>query len=1256
MLLKIVYREEKLYMKFKLGMKKAFLMSAIALLSAGVAFHDTAYTENNVVHASNTRYLRSQERPREVTPSNWNNRLGYTVSNVSEAEGLGPLYESGRFLIYGVDTDNTRINSNRELEIAGWSFLYNYTHSISGNNYATYIVLKNSDNPNDVLIYKGQQETSNITGYFIWGANNPTRRCSLNDSGLDSPVSLADSPNACYQDARNTAFNVRIPLDEVFSPGNEHKEYDMYIVTSVGGENNRIIYQKLSMGANQTRNFDGTYNRGTAVMYGGDSPSSVRVRSHDLLRFRFPHHLGFHVHTAAQDESMTELASYFSNNSNYGILRSYTRDSLYAMNSRNTMLSTANPDLVPRWANILVRRYRSWDEFDSSQARHFNRGLHNVVGRARIDGMVLTEIRQANNNSNRAWTNPAYLDNLGQQATLSYNLTHKKFNVNFMQLSDSSRNIAPSVVREVSSGSTYTIGTNNFATRIGSDGRLYHRIHSGSNINRQFNLSSQPSDVNLYYERVVSVPVRFRDSQTGNTLQQNTININAGDSRTFNYSAGNTLNIGGNVYRIADNVNTTRTFSTGLSTSQFAALGEPIDVYVEAQSEIALNIRHVGVDVNHNIIRNFSMHSFSNIRTYPSDDPIRARLRAAGVDVNIPSVVDFTNSQHENRSPAMVSGNWFYTGKGIKVNGTEILEHDMGDSMNDGYDDLLIDADSDDVEVTFYYMQEIDDPSTPGIEFEGGTPRSAGEFNWFLTKPIANPNIASSSYDSIVELNNTVKLTGTEAANAYAYRSGLSEIRVGGEVVAANVDNRIHYNIPRARQLIQESYGNGVSPAQTRRVIAENDTIVTNPRSERDFMRRDVHAELDSEKARDLKDEDVEMIFTYEFTNGFSHVYEPVDEFTYDGRVFKYQYSHTNTEWSPSITRTIRTNDSTTLNHNLDEVINFNDSDTHELVIGGRRVVTNGINAQVSLNPITETFRDNTLKNESKLDTQGRINMTGFFEYENNADSDGNETMDRVNTSTYVGNLGNFIHYRNGFNKYLVPEVEPQFRNVSSSDTKSKLNIDATVLDKLSEVNPSLLDDANYQIGLNISNAVTNPNAQMLVPNMSYLMLENSGFVVEAPLSVTTQSGREHYARNAYKDAFGEETDERLATNVTSNYYVPIDNESQLVAGESYNNTYLLEKAGLNDVTVVAQHEFEFGQYLLGSATQDSIVFGTQKSPLIEKGTGYSGQTVITPETKEQIKALNYDRNNRASEVRSADSLGFWNSMRGLLPSWNRHQ
>lgn len=94
-------------------------------------------------------------------------------------------------------------------------------------------------------------------------------------------------------------------------------------------------------------------------------------------------------------------------------------------------------------------------------------------------------------------------------------------------------------------------------------------------------------------------------------------------------------------------------------------------------------------------------------------------------------------------------------------------------------------------------------------------------------------------------------------------------------------------------------------------------------------------------------------------------------------------------------------------------------------------------------------------------------------------------------------------------------------------------------------------------------------------------------------------------------------------------YYIPIESDSPLKSKRIYENMILLQKMGLNDVTLLFGQRFEYDRYLMGSVVDDAYVIEQRDSIIpIEK---YPHSVTVTADDQKKL--------NQVTKGRSTDLL-----------------
>lgn len=1165
-------------------------------------------------------YTKSQKAPTAVTKSNWkNNRSEYYGSNKSPYQ----LDESGRLLLSGIYDELTDVVGT-SLHLEGWATTINYTH-MTGNNNATYIVMQNKANSNDVQIVKAKNKSSDLTRNWIWGrANTPSLRCTTQ---INLPLSwqvYGSSPSqrkGCYHDQKNIAFSLDINLETLFGNANANKQYNMYVVNSVG--EGHIVWKELIANLTKNNKYSGASNSGDVIFDADDNNNKAKIKKdYDV-----------YVRSSPYDSTGT--------NTTYTVK---SGDTLYALSLRYGVTvaeikswNGLRSDTIRVGQSLIVKKSGN----SNLTGQYFKKGEYTITNRRVVGGMTWLEL---SGHGLRGWITSNYVVDTGDAAVLRYNVTAQKLNVNYLSLENNAK-VANSTSKTVNSNTSINITSKDNLSLSGYNNDTYARIYKpdSADIKRTFNPNSAPKDIDLFYDNEETYTVQYKDAKTGKILKSDKKVIEAGQKNTDTIKKGTVVgNVDGKPFRTTADYKFNKDFSYqrngtsmgGVSLARHQTLNDTVTIPVETQEDVAIKIKHEGIDVNNNRVGTLYTDTVT-VKLYPS--------QSTTFKVGAKGTTQSGAINNLDRTTTMVNGKWFFSGRGVDTSGAKYLDPKTDVDITKGYDSFTINGNSADLEMSFYYMKEVANPSDTTHDVINDAIAIDGQLNWFLTKP-SNTTYA----ESYAEMNNHVDIKG----KSFAIRNGASTIDVGGSNKAIVKDAAIHYDTDFISATKKPKFvGNGASNTTVNQVISENGTKVTPVKYDK-FMDTYAETKLTPAQTRADKNKLVAQKYSLEYTNSYKDIYKPADNYSYGGHVFMYEYVSTEAVWGSKQKQvSTATRADHLLDHSIGETVELDlRTYTPNYVVGRKGSVTNVTTvATTTSGKTTERLRETSLVDKVTTDTQSKVGISGSLEYISQMNS---ANFAKGNSTSGFNNK--FIYNKGAYNAYIVPDVDENFRTVENSSTDGIEKYNTT---GMSTTTKNAVNNSNnkHQIGINaVGNyrvGSTTLEDVAINANNDYFVLNDTGMLIET--KKTTEVDVMNEVKPKYQALYGDITTDKITSYATNkakdSYYMPIDAKSSLRPNTEYTNSYVLSDVGLSELDVVIKDTFKFNSYLVGDV-QDNVKFNTQQEPLINKGAGYSNKTVITPETKDELKeAVNNRSTKKSSSVRNAQTGKLWNSVKGIL-------
>lgn len=1232
---------------------------------------------NNNGHQTvpNYYYALSMKAPTAITGSNWNKKASIYVNDPNGR------YESGKFLNYSLHEHLMSVSDkNNTLTLNGWAVQNNYTNT-NGTNNKTAIVAQDTVSKS-VVITNASNKAINPSSLYVYNSNNPgaqSLQCPAVDAYLDRPINFnrfGSSANTslvgCWHNFANAGFQASLNLETLFGAGKQNKIYNLYIANTTGTNAGRILHKPLSARQSVTRTysnsrFSGTVTfkaTGTNVLPNGQ----LDVIENDLLMRKYstgstvnanvnwvgssnvfkPGRYNITNTTVSPDNGT--LYYYLSGTGATAGYKGWAPQSLIDDAKNPAQLSFK----IDKWEKFQLNHvdYLSGAKIDKAPnvyTVYSNTGLGATSVTVRSStfnritdnkGVVWTLMPTSVVPENKDFTRTFNATNPPADATYKYSKIYKS-TVRYVNANTGQE--IRSEVKDIEFGKPLSYSYKNLGVVDGSNANFV--TYSG----KKYKFAG--TGISSYSGEFTSIGLsqKYKDDITkykNNATQSRTVttsNVASGvDDVIFYFYEPQTYNV--NHMRV-DSKNNFVT-STGAVTTDIAS----------ARMNIESNIYYTGDKVN--------MLAYG-IGNAGRDQPASfGRYFFAGKGKYQYGTV-YSNGAN------MASGKTNFTVP-LKRLATETTGTGRGSNAY------------------LFYRREITnpsgevtigtDPTTPTVPADKSNPGNGngtgvavnpnaylpsitGQYNWYLTKEnnvnsanwnkskLAMTNVASVGNNNVFAVKNVQNnlLVGGKTAYTSSYTGQTTDLYYGtsaqarkvnpeiGEGIATTSASKIQMKVPTTNGSTSASNVSSIYASRNYTNLVEK--VAMNSKI---YKGGTGGASNYNDTIGQVAGKGTTLTYqtTYDFTNRVRDNYVAKD--SYNGRIFSWAYSYSNPVFQASgkydykatsnVDHKVGEESTTPLKKAGDKLVskvgilrNYTNQGTNNAT----DTVNNGSANTVTLNEtITKVETINpTLKTQSKV--KAEENLT----YKNDITTNNRLSTRGQTKETFVGYKDSFNGFtynatNTGYNKYLVQDVDFNFRNVNGSVTSPNMG-------KVSATGTTTLESGyNYQMGVKVDNLAKLPlgtTTQTVKLNLDnqYGVLSDSGLLIERLRGQALDSSNADYYKTVTQNAFGKayeiSSSDKLVKQTgtyVGYYYLPVDGNSTLKSNTVYTNRNVLSSVGLNDRNIAIDNTFQFSNYLVGSSL-DNTAYASFKTSLSKDGDYTDNKIVITSKEKEAIKSSN---------------------------------
>lgn len=1220
-------------------------------------------------------YKKSQASAKSITTSNWKSKESIYLSKPEVIK-----QQTAEYMLFSLNESDISINATR-LRLKGWAAQTNYTHTTGSNNKSA-IAVTNTKNKNTLGgLYQAKNTNINPSSQFIYNANNPSNqslRCPNTDVYLDRPHSFdyfggwsSKNLQGCWHEYKQSGFEADVQFQDLFGSNKHNEIYNLWMVQSTGSENNRLFHKKLvaRMDTTNTKKI-GTDYSGTVHFKGGKSDvvngkTTVKILPTEdntlLMRKSLnsstdlnygpngTHNFKAGTYKVVNDGINTSSRTQYFQLEGFGPTAGYNGwTSTVFLDDESSQAQLSFTGWSKAKLNFVESSTGNKIQPTEEHTLQSNGSKWSIK---KEDYAVLREKgskmswKMDNSTSNRDFTKEFQYNTVPTQETYRYT---RNYDVTVNYINANTGKVIHSKTESIPYNSSKTFSYNELGATSGDfvtysgDKKQYKFASTLSNYSSEFSKVGLPSNVN---------------NQRTQTRTYNSSNLASGVQEVnFYYYEPQEYTV--NHVRLDSNekmVLANGTPTTDLAKATVTKENSGVKYYTGDN----LNIKAYGKPNKAINTTLFGDYKFSGKGSYYTSSKIyNAKANPSSADYDIlatgDSNVNFTLEKLEDKT----------TSKGLKYGTYSNLYYRKAIKDPSGHCDITLEKCDDDEN------PNTPNPITPKPDANDYKPAISGQYNWYLTKDQANANanwkqsqlatsntgaVGNKNVLAVIGFENSIDLTyDTKVNNSTVKKTD----NISKTKTTVTNDKTIYYNTDLiTKREVQKTLGEGLSTAKTpmstslksdklnETFVPKTNATVTNSRKYDVLEERVVlNSKLYDGALKDTagKNGNVEYGTKYNYTNVLNDKYVSTE--SYEGATFVWEYDYSNPVFGTTTTAkdVFDYKNTTKVDHKLNEddttalkaqnnkatskigiLRNFNNlkpttfSQTFTKDTTGATELNESITKQITQN--------DTLTAQSKVLAKETILYSNDLGKDNNglstkvATREGDVALNLSSTPNFVKYHNKFTKNQNGYNKYLVPDVDYNFRNVSGTTTNPEMGT------KNSVTTTELNKDAKfkYQIGVTTTNQVVSTDKEShkveldLTPQ--YSVFSDSGFLYQD----TKANFNETNGKAKYKTTTGYDISDsdKLITQDNTYYFIPTDGESPLQTDTVYTNRTVLSNVGLSDRNIALDNTFKFDNFLVGS-TQDKTKVTSTKGTLSSAGS-YSTNaqsTIITSTEKEKLK------------------------------------
>lgn len=1269
------------------------LETNIGLYPSGNIYYGALIAYNNLGKTDPKFYYnKSQAKPITITKNNWNKKKSVYVKTNGR-------YISGKFLNYSLHEPLISVNTtNNTLNLKGWAVQAGYTRTTGTNNQTAIVATKNTpvggNATNSVAETVTIAKNTNInpTRLFYYNAAvpaNASKQCPATDAYLDRHIAfdieggVSQSMYGCWHSYNQAGFDANVNLESLFGNGKHNNKYYLYLVNSTGNNEGRVVYKELASRQYITKKFSNSKLSGT-LTFAGKGKSLATGTEYQMT-----------------DDSVYMMAGA---SLDTRILGTFKKGK-YTIVATEIDQSSGTLYYLLDGKETATKGYKGWapqnllDDDTTPAELSF-----------KIDEWEKFNLNYVAEGTGKVLKNPTTFTVYAEGTSAKPKSVTVKTSVYGGRVTDSNGvvwRLAP--VSKYPNNKDFTKTFN--ATTPPTDHT--YTFTNNYNVNVNYINANTGQVIRTVSENITfGVPKTFNHASLGTSKGNNIFNYNGRDykfagtglkSYASEYASLYNNKLKNDLTKYGNTATQTRTFN---ATHAVNGMDDINFYFYEPQS---YTVNHVRTDSTNNWV-DANGNRTSNLATARISQESGWYYTGESVPIHAYDVEGnsktgkvqtgrgnyrFAGRGKFERSQLYVDGQNMASGKtSIKLPLAKIASGTWGSNAYLNYRRIVSDPSG---EIEFGVDPANPTPSNPNGTGVSGTkskfsPTVSGQYNWYLTK---EQGVDSNNWDSSKLAMTNTGTVGNE--EVFAVRGVTNTLALGDEsklnyTKAIGDSSEIYYGKNSLVRKVVPMVGEGYSASRTnpmklsknfgvknhalistfydsRKYSTIANKVAMNSKLYDDSVQNNYNSSLDKVAG---KESSVIYNTLYSYTNRIRDTYSINEQ--YGGNVFSWKYEYTTPVFKNDASDLFNFKVISKVDHKLNEdkatplakagdkivsKVGIYRNYTNQGANNARDTMNTGSTNSVVLNETIEKVEtiNPTLNTQSKVKAEESIRYTNDI-LKNNA-------LTTVGASGFTGyrdSFNGFTYNSKGYNKYLVPDVDFQYRDKESATDNSNINT------KKSNASTALENDSRfkYQMGIKMDNlaklnfGTTSQTVKLNLDNQ-YGVLSDSGLLIERPRgqALDNQTLNASYYKAVMEDQFELSTGKgyeisnsdklvKQSGNYVSYYYIPVDGKSALKNNTTYTNRNVISQVGLSDMNIAVDNTFKFNKYLVGSSL-DETTYASFKTNLTKNGTYSKNKVVITSKEKDAIKDSEVLKSRDEKNFRALNAKEITNTLKKFI-------
>lgn len=361
----------------------------------------------------------------------------------------------------------------------------------------------------------------------------------------------------------------------------------------------------------------------------------------------------------------------------------------------------------------------------------------------------------------------------------------------------------------------------------------------------------------------------------------------------------------------------------------------------------------------------------------------------------------------------------------------------------------------------------------------------------------------------------------------------------------------------------------------------------------------------------ELKGEEVNLSFSYEYTNYYKDIYKCVD--TRADGCYAWEFDKRIPEWTRSQTATWQTTLKIDHNYGEDILLETKDKKTKDFLIG-RKAILKGSSSQIYHEKDVEHFEVSI--RDKNMSTQSWTPVSEQIKYFNSL----NQPLTIIEGKKY----------------YFPTALDENLKERYANDT--------------------LLPYSDYALPLQISSQTSSSLTTEL--KEQFFVTDRLGFIVSVPRNINDQKQIERIAKEQFEAYTNEAYNDKVifSKGTKSKYYIPVNWRAAEKPKHYYPDNMVIGRLGMSDVTLHYLKKLQFENYLFGHV-KDEPIFLTQRTSVNRKE-NYRHSFKLNRKQIDLFKATDKERKKRPllHEFKPIDDLKERERVRKIAPTVPIHK